>query len=283
MTESPSKLVLSASELRDVVRQIISSTIKTHRSSRSGSEEGYSQPQGDPTEDEINDFIACNPLYEIQTVEQLLDPGLLGFDYPKANLTKKSMVEFREQTASWAQTNEWLGADLVPYYSYVRTYEPNESKLWLPGNKVDKEWFSGAPSALLLAADLLRTGRPLFEMDWRSFEKLIGDLLEREGFKVEVTRGSKDGGIDVIASFRDGNIGLVRTIWQAKKYAPTNKVSLAEVRELSGLVAQPNVTKGVIATTSHLSRGALDWIRRDIYKLAYKDKEEIEAWIRRNA
>jgi len=39
-------------------------------------------------------------------------------------------------------------------------------------------------------------------------------------------------------------------------------------------------TKGVVVTTGRLTRGALDWIRRDKYRLDYKDAQKMEAWIR---
>lgn len=281
--ESTEQLFLSASALRDIICELIASSIEIHRGSRESSEDAYDRPIGDPTDDEVDDFLFCNPLYDAETVEQLTDPGLLGFNYPKAKLSRAALDEFREQTSSWAQTNEWLGADMVPYHVYLQTQEPDESAIWLPGQTIEQTWFSNSPNALLLAADLLKSGRLLSELDWRSFEKLIGELLEREGYQVEVTRGSKDGGVDVIASIQDPNIGLIRSIWQAKKYSLSNKVGLAEVRELSGLVARPNVTKGIVVTTSHLTRGALEWIKKDTYKLSVKDKDEVEAWVMRNA
>jgi hypothetical protein len=273
------KLLVSASDLRGVVHDIISSTIETHRASRKSASDSYIPPIGGPTEEEINDFIICNPLYDVETVGQLVEPGLLGFDYPKALLSESALRHFREQTLSWAKANEWIGGDLVPYYLDALTKTPDETSTWLPGNKIERDWFSGSPSALLIAVDLLKSGRLLAELDWRSFEKLIGELLEKEGYKVELTRASKDGGIDIIATIHDRNIGLIRSIWQAKKYSPSHKVRLAEVRELSGLVAKPDVTKGVMVTTSHLTRGALDWIKKDTYRLSFKDKDAVEEWI----
>lgn len=85
----------------------------------------------------------------------------------------------------------------------------------------------------------------------------------------------------MVAQINSPQIGAVRTIWQAKKYRD-KKVRLSEVRELSGLVSKPDVTKGIIVTTSYLTRGAIDWVKKDTFRLAYKDKDDIESWVRKN-
>lgn len=109
---------------------------------------------------------------------------------------------------------------------------------------------------------------------------MIGQLLESEGWAVEVTRPTKDGGIDVLAHRCDATIGSIRSLWQAKRYGPKRNVKLCEVRELGGILEIDRATKGVVVTTSHLTKDALEWIRRDKYRLDYKDAEKMEMWIR---
>ena len=108
---------------------------------------------------------------------------------------------------------------------------------------------------------------------------LLGELLGKEGWIVQTTRGSKDGGIDVIAKKNDFILGEIKTIWQAKKYGNENKVSLRDVRELSAIRETEGSTKGIIVTTSKLTRGALEWVQRDLYRLAYLEGSQIEEWI----
>jgi restriction system protein len=274
-------MLLSADDLRGIVGELIASTIDTHRSSRAGLDDNYKQPSGIPTEEEISDFISCNPLYDPDTVENLLYLGLLGFGFRNAEVTPRALTEFRSNTDEWAKTNEWLAADLVPYHVIISA-APSQTEIWRPTSGLSISAFTNSRSALMIAADLLKQGRLLSELEWRDFERLIGDLLEREGWHVEVTRGSKDGGVDVIASMDDLAIGAIRALWQAKRYGPGHKVSLAEVRELSGLISHERATKGVIVTTSHLTRGAIDWVKKDIYRLASLDGPEVEAWVRRH-
>jgi hypothetical protein len=52
-------------------------------------------------------------------------------------------------------------------------------------------------------------------------------------------------------------LGEIRSVWQAKKYRPTSKVKLSELRELSAVREAEKATKGVMGTTSRLSRDAI--------------------------
>lgn len=246
------------------------------------SERDYITPNGAPTDEEVEDFIMTNPLLDFKTVEYLLDPGLLGFDFSIVRLLPRAIKHIEEQCVEWASTNEWLGADLVYYHAIENPGIPQTS-LWLPGRPVDTDWFAHSPNALLLAADKLRSGGLLSDLDWRAFERLIAALLESEGYEVQLMRGTKDGGVDAVASFAHPVLGPIKTIWQGKRYGATKKVQLSQVRELSGIVDLERVTKGVMVTTSSLTRGAVQWIQRDHYRLDYMDSRAVEAWIRRHA
>jgi restriction system protein len=84
----------------------------------------------------------------------------------------------------------------------------------------------------------------------------------------------------VIATKTDKDVGEIRSVWQAKKYGITNKVALSEVRELSAVREDQRATKAVIVTTSHLTRGAVEWVQRDLYRLSYKEREQMERWVK---
>ena len=111
------------------------------------------------------------------------------------------------------------------------------------------------------------------------FSRLVAQLLEKSGWKMELTQGSKGGGIDVVAAMEDSEAGLIKSLRQPKKFHPSNKVQINVVRELSAIRDDQKATKGMIVTTSSLSKGARNWIRRDEYRLRYKDKNDIENWV----
>jgi len=62
----------------------------------------------------------------------------------------------------------------------------------------------------LIAA--VKQGKLLSELNWRDFEKLVAQLLEKSGWKMELTQGSKGGGIDVVAAMEDSEVGLIKSL-----------------------------------------------------------------------
>lgn len=100
------------------------------------------------------------------------------------------------------------------------------------------------------------TRKKLLALAPRGFELFVRDLLQRSGFeRVEVTKFSQDGGIDVNArpGFSSWPIRHLLIQIQAKRWLHT--VGRKEVAELRGSL-QPHAA-GCIVTTSHFSRAAL--------------------------
>jgi restriction system protein len=268
---------LTAQHLREIVEEVISESIGMHRLSRVESEgDYYSPPAGPPTDEEIDDFLCSNPLLDFDLVEQLIDPGFTGFWTKKAHASQDWLTEFRSHVEQWATTTAWLAGDLP----WIAADRQSETQIWTPATEVRPGWVQTSPTCLLLAAELLHQGKLLSEMHWRDFEKLIAVLLENDGWEVQLTKASRDGGIDVVATRSDPTVGEIRSVWQAKKLGLTSKVTLRDVRELSAVREAESATKGLIVTTSHLTRNAIEWVRRDIYRLGYKDKEGVECWVR---
>lgn len=272
-----SDIIVTDVQLRGIVAEIIASTIEIHRASRSVIDESYSAPSGPPTEDEVDDFLFHNPLIDRETRDQLVYPSFIPKD---AQASTEWIHEFKTHLQAWSENHSWLGAD-SPWTDIVPMIDPNQSELWTPSTSSQPGWLQSAPASLLVAIDLLKKGKFLSEMTWREFEELIGALLETEGWKVAVTKPSRDGGIDVRANKIDPTLGMIRSVWQAKKYGQSNKVKLREVRELSAVRDAENATKGLIVTTSRLTRDAIAWVKRDTFRLGYKEHDQIKDWIER--
>ncbi len=273
------RIRITASELRDIVSEEIAKTIDGHRASRDFSESDYLNPDGDPTDQEITDFIRTNQLLDIETIEFLTEPDFLGFEARTDSVRAEWLEEFRSNVSGWSETETWLGADLINVVQMILP-EPNESSIWRPESGIIRpNWIEYSPTALMLAADLLKNGRLLSELHWREFEKLIATLLEQSGWNVVLTRGSKDGGVDVVATKDNAVLGKIKSLWQAKKYGPGNKVELRDVRDLSAVRDDQKATKAIIVTTSHLTKGAIEWIRRDEFRLYYREKADVEKWV----
>ena len=98
------------------------------------------------------------------------------------------------------------------------------------------------------------------------FEKFLNLFLENLDLdEIEVTKKSKDGGIDLIA-LRNGigefsNADAVKYYIQAKRYKPGNSVGVRTIRELKGVI--PFGHKGILITTSNFSDDAVKEANND--------------------
>lgn len=272
----PTKLI-TAQQLRDFIQREIENSIEVRRRSI-GESDSINEFGNDISDDEVTDFVFSNALFDSETVQQLFDPGLLGFQSKTAYATREWLDEFEENVSGWAKSNAWLGGD-PPFWNFDRLYGLEESKVWRPSDGLVPGEIASARSAITLANEILHNRGRLSELDWRIFEKLVSELLERDGFSVILTQGSKDGGIDVIADKSDPILGAIRTIWQAKRYRDSRKVGLATVRELSGLLERSQSSKAFLVTTSSLTDGAIKWIRQDSFRMEYKDHGDLERWV----
>jgi DNA-directed RNA polymerase specialized sigma24 family protein len=114
-------------------------------------------------------------------------------------------------------------------------------------------------------------------LDWRSFEKIIAQALERLGFEIELQRGTKDGGVDIFALKRDGIFGPHRYLLQAKRW--TNAVGVEPVRELLFLQGHHRVTKSCLATTSRFTEGAWALAHAYQWQLELRDLDRLREWL----
>lgn len=93
-----------------------------------------------------------------------------------------------------------------------------------------------------------------FAKDPRSFEEFIADTYRLDGYEVELTPRSNDGGVDVIATKK--GFGAIKIFDQAKAYSEERTVSANDVRAAYGVLSMARDTsKVVITTTSDFAPG----------------------------
>ena len=91
------------------------------------------------------------------------------------------------------------------------------------------------------------------------FERLITKLLEKMGFRAEMTKATGDGGIDIEAVLDKPFVGG-RYLVQCKRFAPDSLVGSPMVREFYGAVtADRKAFKGILITTSGFTSQALEF------------------------
>jgi restriction endonuclease Mrr len=118
-------------------------------------------------------------------------------------------------------------------------------------------------------------------LHWREFEELVADLLFKDGYHVELGPGRNDGGKDIIAVKEIEGIGLFMAVWQAKKLGAGRKVGIEVVRELADTCREQKASKGIIVTTTSLTKGAIQRVQRDRFILGKVDRDDLLAWISR--
>lgn len=98
-----------------------------------------------------------------------------------------------------------------------------------------------------------------YQLADRDFESVMAEIYNRLGYKVELTKGTKDGGKDIIIRKPDVLGDFVYYV-ECKKYAANNPVGVGIVRALNGVINMDRVNGGIIATTSYFTKDAKDLI-----------------------
>jgi restriction system protein len=91
----------------------------------------------------------------------------------------------------------------------------------------------------------------LLDMTPTEFEHLVRQLFEAMGMKSWTTQASKDDGVDAVAVNEDPVFGGLCVI-QAKRYR--SAVGVEAVRALAGVMEDKHATKGIMVTTSWVTK-----------------------------
>lgn len=118
----------------------------------------------------------------------------------------------------------------------------------------------------------------LRRLNWRTFEKLIAELLHNFGWFVELTEPTKDNGYDILGIHRDVS-GISHTwIIECKCWAETRKVGVEIARSLYTVKNELKVGGALLATTSDFTRG-VEAFKASRYDFELKNYEGILAWL----
>ena len=173
----------------------------------------------------------------------------LGLDFPTAYPEKLfEIVGYDGKKPKYALLSE--EAKQQPPVSAGK----KESADRLPEERISEAWGKHIDNLKSGITEQILRNSPAF------FERLVVDLLLKMGYGYDddsgfVTGRSHDGGIDGII-YQD-NLGLDRIYIQAKRYAPSNKVSRSTLQAFVG--AMEDVQKGVFITTSQFTSEAVSY------------------------
>jgi len=129
-----------------------------------------------------------------------------------------------------------------------------------------------------LAQSLELTPESIFLLTPRQFEELVADLLSSQGWNVELTPPTRDGGVDIRASLTTG-VSSVLCLVQVKKYRKDRAVGINSVRELYGVMEDHNASQAMIVTTSSFSREARAFAQRHQHQIFLHAYDALAKWI----
>jgi HJR/Mrr/RecB family endonuclease len=121
----------------------------------------------------------------------------------------------------------------------------------------------------------IRNHALLLSLNWREFELFTREMLEELGYSnVRVGAGSKDEGVDVTA-FIEHALGIEKIIVQCKRHGVPHKVGKPTIKQLLWEIQAQEAGRGLIVTTSTLTRPALLLVQSERHRLGAIDLDEI--------
>jgi HJR/Mrr/RecB family endonuclease len=119
----------------------------------------------------------------------------------------------------------------------------------------------------------------LYDLNPRKFEELIASILKDLGFDVELTKATRDGGRDIIASIRNAVTSFLAYV-ECKRFAADNRVGVGIIRKVAGVHYIRKPSKSIIVTTSFFTKDAVTEAKSLENQLELKDFNDIKEWLR---
>lgn len=114
----------------------------------------------------------------------------------------------------------------------------------------------------------------MYSFSSREFEQMICELLEKQGYKVKLTKQTRDGGKDIII-LEQSIVGEFCVYVECKKYKENNPISVKLVRELYGTVEAEKATAGMLITTSYFTKDAKEFTKKTKHRMALRDYNDL--------
>ena len=98
-----------------------------------------------------------------------------------------------------------------------------------------------------------------YHLEDREFELVMAEIYSKLGYKVELTKATRDGGKDIIIR-KPEILGDFVYYVECKKYAAKRPVGVGIIKGLVGTISADRVNGGILATTSYFTPDARRFI-----------------------
>jgi HJR/Mrr/RecB family endonuclease len=129
-----------------------------------------------------------------------------------------------------------------------------------------------------LLQDIYNDNNKILTLNSWEFEEMIAELLVTQGYKVELTKRTKDNGYDIIALLNLHLHNPVKFLVECKRYSK-RKVGVEIIRSFKEVIDTEKANRGIIVTTSYFTKGALQKQAEIPYLLDYRDKDKVIEWV----
>jgi restriction system protein len=174
----------------------------------------------------------------------------------------------------------------------ARSLDPDQLRRVLDGHLYDLNDNSPAAKKNLIAiarpviisaneamiAGLQKQPRDIFKLTPRQYEELVAELIQDMGYEVTLTKATRDGGKDILASIKT-ECGDFLCLVEAKHYREDRKIGVSLVRTLYGTLCDFQANSAMLVTTSSYSKDAHALQQKHKYQLSLRDYTDVAGWI----
>jgi hypothetical protein len=253
------------------------------------------------TDDDAYRFVAENAnriVAYIQDIDRYdkkaatnIKRGLCFFHEVIDQFTPRAKVVFHSATLDYWGTNSLLpkeATDRFRFYWKPQGLETFRSLFpWLlqPAPQQRSKNVSNSLSLVIppwsqICKYLANNPEFLHRIDPRKFEELIGEIFKSNGWIVDFTSVTRDGGYDIIAIRRAFPTSL-QALVEVKRWNPEKPVGVQVVRALYGVRSKNPTSQLVLATSSYISPDAKREFARVVpWEIDFMERDIILEWCR---
>jgi HJR/Mrr/RecB family endonuclease len=174
----------------------------------------------------------------------------------------------------------------------AQSLDPEQTRRVLDGNLYDlndnspaakKNLITAARPVIISANEAMIAGlkkqpKDIFKLTPRQYEELVAELIHDMGYEVTLTKATRDGGKDILASIKT-EVGDFLCLVEAKHYREDRKIGVSLVRTLYGTLCDYQANSAMLVTTSSYSKDAHTLQQKHKYQLSLRDYTDVTGWI----
>ncbi len=237
--------------------------------------------------------IKCDRCGEIITIyKDDIDFDISSYDH-RDNAMGEELIYSAEFEVSCHRCNNKVLISVCGNEYPIGAYDYDESKIY-GGSFIDKpsmcmkyyvDEFSVDDEELdnlrirELIVQIAHDKELLYKVSPREFEEIVEQVLKDNGFETVLTKPTRDGGKDIIATIAGIHGKPIVIYVECKRYSRENRVDVSIVRELYGVQSSERVNKACLITSSLFTKEAIEFAQRQNVMIDLIDVDELHQMI----